>query len=332
MHDQPFVSVVIPNYNYAKTLPRCLEALQHQTYKHFEVIVIDDGSTDESVEIAKQYPCRLIQTRNNGVSAARNLGAAEAKGEIVFFLDSDVALFEDALANTVTAFEEDPTLGSVCGIYAKEALFRDSLFEEYRTLQGYYWRKSSEGYVTAGFFSLGAVRKSVFMELGGFDRRLNNSEDIEFGHRLNEKYRLLLTSKVMGYHDDEDEFRKLARKMHERARQRVPFYFHRKKPTKGFETPLRGIGMLFVGLSTLLLPLALVEASMLWGFLACVLVFLLTDAGQYLFVRKERGLLFTLYFIAMHWAITAVVFWGFVRGFFNFATSRQFRMKYKYGE
>ncbi|MCD1258460.1 glycosyltransferase family 2 protein [Paenibacillus athensensis] len=332
MERKPLVSVVIPNYNYAKTLPRCLDSLMQQTYQPLEIIVVDDGSTDNSVEIIQKYPCKLIRTQNKGVSSARNTGVAESAGEIVFFLDSDVALFEDAIANTVDAFRKDETLGSVCGIYAKEALFTDSLFEEYRTLQGYYWRKSSEGYVTAGFFSLGAVKKSVFIELGGFNENLNNSEDIEFGHRLNINYRLLLTSTVMGYHDDEHEFKRLARKMHERARQRVPFYFHRKKFTKGFETPLRGIGMMFVGLSSVALPLSLVHPLFFGLFLASLLIFLLTDFGQYTFVFKEKGPLFTMYFIVVHWLITAVVFWGFVRGLFEFATSKDFRLKYSYGE
>ena len=332
MEDLPLVSVVIPNYNYAKTLPKCLDALVEQSYPSIEIIMVDDGSTDNSVEIASRYPCKIIRTKNNGVSAARNTGVAHAKGDIIFFLDSDVALFKDAIENAVQEFQKDPSLGSVCGIYAKEALFNDSLVEEYRTLQGYYWRISSESYVTAGFFSLGAVKKSVFNELGGFYENLNNSEDIEFGHRLNQKYKLLLTRRVMGYHDDEHELRQLARKMHERARQRVPFYFHRKKFTKGFETPLRGIGMLFVGISTLLLPLSLFIPEALLLFLGCLVLFIATDLGQYTFVLKEKGLGFTLFFIAAHWIITSVCFWGFVRGFLEFFTNKKFRLKYKYGE
>lgn len=332
---KPLVTVIIPNYNYAKTLGKCLDALMVQTLDDFEVIVVDDGSTDQSVDIAGHYPCRIIRTANCGVSAARNTGAAHARGDILFFLDSDVALFPDALANTVKQFESDASLGSVCGIYAKEALFNDGLVEEYRTLQGYYWRMSSEGYVTAGFFSLGAVKKAVFDELGGFNERLTNSEDLELGHRLNEKYKLLLTSSVMGYHDDEHEFGRLARKMHERARQRVPFYVQRKRPTKGFETPLRGIGMLLAGCGSAIVPLAPVWALWpLWPlvFVVCAAGFVLSDAGQYRFVLKERGLLFTLFFTGVHWLITAVVFWGFVRGFAEFAFSRKFRLKYKYGE
>ncbi len=332
MNSNPLISVIIPNYNYARTLPKCFEALDKQTYTNFEVIVVDDGSTDESVSVIKKFPCELIETKNNGVSAARNLGASRAKGEIVFFLDSDMALYEDALAKTVEAFEQDPSVGCVCGMYAKEPLFKGSWVKEYRTLQNYYWRISSEGYVTAGFFSLGGVKKSIFHEVGGFNVRLNNSEDVELGNRLSERCNVLLTSKVMGYHDDENEFRTLARKMHKRAIQRIPFYFHRKKPMKGFETPMRAIGMMFVGLSTAILPLSVLNLNFLWAFFACVLAFVLTDAGQYRFVWKEKNPIFTLYFIGAHWAVNVVVFWGLVRGLLTFLFSKQFRLKYNYGE
>ncbi|HEX2925585.1 MAG TPA: glycosyltransferase family 2 protein [Ruminiclostridium sp.] len=325
------VTVIIPNYNYEKTLPKCFEALSRQTYKDFEIIFVDDGSTDNSVEIAKRYPCKIIKTaKNEGVSAARNLGAKNAVGEFLFFLDSDVALFDNAIENTIKEFKRDSTLGSVCGIYAKEPLFKGGLVKEYRTLQGHYWRISSVGYVTAGFFSLGAVKKSVFEELDGFKTNLNNSEDIEFGHRLNQKYRLLLTDKVVGYHDDEDKFKTLARKMHHRAVQRIPFYFHRKKLTKGFETPLRGLGMLAVGLSNLLIPLSFFSLYFLALFFCCVLGFILTDFGQYVFVCREKGFLFTLFFISAHWLITAIAFWGFVRGFISLIFSSKFRKKYMY--
>ncbi len=326
------VSIIIPNYNYEKTLPRCMEALMEQTYKNTEIIFVDDGSTDSSIEIAKKYPCRIIiAPSNKGVSAARNTGAKNSSGEIFFFLDSDVALFNNAIENTVREFKKDASLASVCGIYAKEPLFNDSIIEEYRNLQGHYWRKSSEGYVTAGFFSLGAVKRDAFYEMGGFNERLNNSEDIEFGHRINMKYKLLLTSGVVGYHDDEDKLLPLIKKMHERARQRVPFYFHRKKFSRGFETPLRGLGMLAVGASNIMLFTILFEPVAALLFAACIFIFVLSDFGQYKFVRKEKGLLFTCFFTCMHWLINSVVFWGFVRGLINIIFSREFRLKYVSG-
>lgn len=331
MNNKTLVSVIIPNYNYEKTLPKCFEALMNQTYKNFEIIFVDDGSTDNSIEIAKKYPCKIYKTpKNGGVAVARNLGVEYASGDILFFLDSDVALYKDALENTLKEFDKDPALGSVCGIYSKDPLFKGGLAKDYRTLQGHYWRITSVGYVTAGFFSLGAVKKSVFQELKGFNVNLSNTEEIEFGNRLNQKYRLLLTDKVVGCHDDEESLKTLARKIHIRAVQRIPFYLHRKKLTKGFETPQRGLGMLAVGLSTVAIPATILSLYFAALFLFCVIAFVLSDFGQYRFAFKEKGFFFTLVFIVFHWLITAAAFWGFVRGTLSMIFSSKFREKYSY--
>src|SRR5690554_6310538 len=88
------VSVVIPIYNVEAYLARCLESVAGQSYQEIEILCVNDGSTDASGEIARQFAlreprCRVIEQSNAGLSAARNTGVAEAKGRWVFFLDSD---------------------------------------------------------------------------------------------------------------------------------------------------------------------------------------------------------------------------------------------------
>lgn len=332
MKNNPLVSVIIPNYNYEKTIKACLDSVVRQTYKNIEIIFVDDGSTDRSIELASQYPCKiLVNPKNSGASVSRNNGADHSKGEILFFLDSDVALFKDAIENTVNAFLQDKSLGSVCGIYAKEPLYNDSIVEEYRILQGHYWRISSEGYVTPAFVSLGAIRRDVFYEIGKFNEKIAKAsvEDLEIGFLINQNYKLLLTSKVQGYHDDEYKLKVLCSKIFERARLRIPLYFKRKKMSKGFETPSRAIGMLFAGFSTLLLPLCFFHISFLLLGIASVLLFILFDLGQYVFVFKERGLGFLLFFIGAHWVVTVVSFYGLVKGVLDFCFSKKFRSTYK---
>jgi glycosyltransferase involved in cell wall biosynthesis len=332
MKNEPLVSIIIPNYNYEKTLPKCLEAVRNQTYKNWEIIFVDDGSTDKSVAIATRFGCKILQNPKNsgGPSAPRNHGIRNAHGEILFFLDSDVALYPDAIENTVAEFAKDGTLGSVCGIYAKTPLFRDSLVEEYRVLQGYYWRLSSVGYVTAGFFSLGAVKRQVIDEIGYFNENLSNTEEVEYGYRLNQKYRLLLTDKVMGEHDDEDSLRKLVKKIKERARQRIPFYFHSRKFMKGFETPQRGLAMVFAGLAFLSLPFSFCYWPVSVLFPGNFLLFMLCDWGQYKFVLKEKGFGFLWFFAGVHWIVTLAAFAGFVSGFWNYFLNPKFRQRYSY--
>jgi GT2 family glycosyltransferase len=102
----PKVSVVVASYNGAATLNECLSSLEALNYPNFEVIVIDDGSRDETADIAARSPFRCISIPNGGLSRARNLGIAEASGEIVAFLDSDAYADPDWLYFLVTALEE----------------------------------------------------------------------------------------------------------------------------------------------------------------------------------------------------------------------------------
>src|SRR5205814_683100 len=85
----PRISVIVCSYNGARTIRDCLEALERLTYSDYEVIVVDDGSTDTTAAIARRYDCRLIQTENRGLASARNTGLHAARGEIVAYIDDD---------------------------------------------------------------------------------------------------------------------------------------------------------------------------------------------------------------------------------------------------
>jgi glycosyltransferase involved in cell wall biosynthesis len=146
---RPSVTVVIPNYNYAKTLRACLESVFAQSHAPVEVIVVDDASTDRSREIAAAFPCTVLAIpTNRGVSAARNLGAARARGDVLFFLDSDTALAPDALANAVDLLLDDPETGCVHGVLDPEPLFDDGPVERYHALHAHFWRRRGAGVVS----------------------------------------------------------------------------------------------------------------------------------------------------------------------------------------
>lgn len=104
--DWPRVSVVVASYNGGRTLDDCLSSLGNLTYPDYEVIVIDDGSTDNTSEIVARHDVRSIRTENHGLSSARNLGIESATGEIVAFIDSDACADPDWLFFMVTALRE----------------------------------------------------------------------------------------------------------------------------------------------------------------------------------------------------------------------------------
>lgn len=109
-HPSPLISVIIPVYNVEAYLAQCLESVAAQSYKQVEILCVIDGATDASREIAWQFAgneprCRIIEQPNLGLSAARNTGVAEAKGEWIFFLDSDDWLADNALQTLISASE-----------------------------------------------------------------------------------------------------------------------------------------------------------------------------------------------------------------------------------
>ncbi|MFD0077741.1 glycosyltransferase [Streptomyces sp. NPDC127166] len=114
---RPSVSVIIPDYDYEKTLRACLASVFAQTHAPLDVIVVDDAGTDRSRDISREFGVVLIaNSRNRGVSAARNTGAAAARGEVLFFLDSGTALHPEALAHAADLLRDDPGLGCVHGV------------------------------------------------------------------------------------------------------------------------------------------------------------------------------------------------------------------------
>jgi glycosyltransferase involved in cell wall biosynthesis len=110
--NRPFVSVIIPTFNRAHTLQRCISSVLQQSYKNFELIIVNDGSTDETEEVLKAYSEQIIllQTENRGVSAARNYGIENAQGDWIAFLDSDDEWLEHKLIRQIEYLNENLNL------------------------------------------------------------------------------------------------------------------------------------------------------------------------------------------------------------------------------
>ncbi len=111
---QPLVSVIVPVYNCATDLPRCIESIRRQTYERLELLLVNDGSSDTSLQLCRMYEgvdrrIRVIDKANGGVSSARNAGLALATGELIQFVDSDDYLIPEATALLVERMLEEKT-------------------------------------------------------------------------------------------------------------------------------------------------------------------------------------------------------------------------------
>lgn len=184
----PTVSVIIPAYNAARYLPETLASALGQTLSDIEVIVVDDGSKDNTAQVAQSFPAvRCVHQQNAGVSAARNTGAAHARGEFLAFLDSDDLWHPDKLRQQVEALRQhpdsvfsrteavsDPARQAEIQHGQREAGAPHELIPDFHT-------SFLVPYLTT---STVMVRRSAFEAAGGFDTRLRIAEDVDFYLRV----------------------------------------------------------------------------------------------------------------------------------------------------
>jgi glycosyltransferase involved in cell wall biosynthesis len=192
---EPTITVIIPVYNAASMLRSCLEHLRRSTYPA-ECIVADDGSTDSSTEVARQFGATVVHTpRRSGPARARNLGAKAAKGDILFFLDSDVCVHPDTIERVAARFT-DPQLDAVIGCYDEAPDCKD-FFSQYRNLMHCFVHQNGRAEASTFWSGCGAIRRSVFEEHGGFDESYKRPaiEDIELGYRLARQGRKMVLDK-----------------------------------------------------------------------------------------------------------------------------------------
>jgi len=178
------LSVYIPCYNAASYLERSLSGLLNQTHPPDEILVIDDGSTDNTVEIASKFPARVIRhAQNKGLAAARNTAFRAAKNEMVASLDADCVAAPDWLARMVTHLD-DPDVVGVGG----------RLVEGVQVSVADRWRRAhmpqewGDSYVRNPKFLFGCnnlFRRSTVLNVGGYDESMRtNGEDCDLSRRL----------------------------------------------------------------------------------------------------------------------------------------------------
>jgi glycosyltransferase involved in cell wall biosynthesis len=179
------ISVVIPTHNRISTLPRALDSVLAQTMQAHEVIVVDDGSEDDTATlIAREYSeCRYFYQPNQGVSSARNLGIASAKGEWIALLDSDDAWLADKLALQAAALAERPGL-RIC--HTEEIWIRNGIrvnaMRKHRKTGGRIFQQCLPLCVISP--SSVVLHQSLFQEYGDFDTGLPACEDYDLWLRL----------------------------------------------------------------------------------------------------------------------------------------------------
>ena len=167
--EQPLVSIVIPVYNAAPDLARCIESVRKQTYRNIEVFLVNDGSKDASSPICHMYEridprVHVIDKENAGVSAARNTGIAAAQGKYIQFVDSDDYLAPDATRLLVEKAEQNTADLVIAPYYRVEThkpLFSKNEEDSYQTIEQY-------GFLDAGFYDKTTFARGLMKEPASF--------------------------------------------------------------------------------------------------------------------------------------------------------------------
>lgn len=182
------ISIIMPVYNgigfVEKSLPPLFSMLKNNEV--IELIVIDDGSKDESMTIAKEFGARVLESGGRkGPAAARNIAAEQAMGDIVWFVDADVVVRSDAVIELKKAFDKEEVV-AVFGSYDDTPPAQNFL-SQYKNMIHHYYHQQASRNASTFWSGCGAVRRKEFLELGGFDVeqfKHPSVEDIELGYRL----------------------------------------------------------------------------------------------------------------------------------------------------
>lgn len=197
-------SVVIPLYNKANHIENTIKSVLDQTFTDYEIIIINDGSTDNSEVLALEFNDKRIQVynqENQGVSTARNLGVEKSKGKLIAFLDADDYWFPDHLQELAHLYHDFPDCGIYCSLHKIRTSKNHFQIPVYNGID-----KSFRGIVTNYFFSNRpfritwtsslAIPKEIVEQSGGFTPEVTNGQDLELWTKIGIKYPVAITNKT----------------------------------------------------------------------------------------------------------------------------------------
>jgi glycosyltransferase involved in cell wall biosynthesis len=181
------ISVIVPVYNGGESFRQCLKSLKALNPPPLELIVVADGDTDGSWQLAEDFGAQVIRltTSSGGPARPRNIGALQAKGDYLFFVDADVCVSSDTVGQVGGTLHSNPGLTALMGSY-DDAPAAPNFLSQYKNLFHHYVHQLAQKEASTFWGACGAIRREIFLEMGGFDEtyRRPSIEDIELGYRL----------------------------------------------------------------------------------------------------------------------------------------------------
>jgi len=326
------ISIIIPVYNSSLTLKECLEAIFNSNFKNFEVIVISDNSTDNSVGIAKQYQCKIIElSENKGPAFARNEGAKISEGDILLFVDSDVIIKKDALNYLSEKFLQNE-IDAIQGIYSHEPTYKSIVTQYQMSYNCYYIWPENKKYASTLSTCCLAIRKKIFLNLKGFNVNFKrpSAEDEEFGYFLIDKgYKILILRELNVEHRVNYNLKHFIKKkfygyidvMKEYLRNKT--YVKKIKQTN-YAKVLAGIVILGLIILTAIGTIIFLNKTILYIFLTLNIAFLLLHTGFMRFVGCTKGLTKAFGVVAVCYIDTFLMLVGLLYGSLSYFFGKKY--------
>jgi glycosyltransferase involved in cell wall biosynthesis len=299
----PKISIIIPNYNDAQTLSSCLKAALNSDYPNFEIIVVDDKSTDNSIEIIKKFNVKLlVHEKNLRQGAARNTGAKQADGEILFFTDGDVCIKKDTLTKIANMLLQKKDIAAVVGLPDKICVYKNLTSKHFNRRIHFNYLKLPD-YINVLYGTISAVKKEAFKKIGGFNEHITGVEDNEIGYRLaNAGYKIYHSKDISVIHRKKIGFIKILKNDFNRTVDRMKLLLGSRqmknviKEKRFITSPMYQLLSPFVSslfFASLLLGIIFYKPLIILSVLALLLFFLL-NLGYLFFNFNEDGLFFSI--------------------------------------
>lgn len=321
------ISVIVPAYNSQRFIDKCIEALLNQTIKpeNYEVIIVDDGSTDGTGDIVKGYPVNYIRQNNSGPATARNKGAKKAKGDIILFTDSDCVAETNWIEEMAKPFE-DTEVVAVKGAYRTNQNSIVAMFVQLEFGERFEMLKKVESIDMVDTYSAG-YRKRTFLQLSGFDVSfpVANNEDTELSYRMSKLgFRMVFNPNAVVYHlNHPDSIKKYARLKFWRGYWRMAVY--RKFPgkiVKDTYTPQTlKLQILFLYSSLMMLLFMWLLPELTHLFFLSIVVFVLLTLPLTTFALKRNtivGILTPFFLFVRAASLGAGIIYGILSNFKKF--------------
>ncbi|MBI5675306.1 MAG: glycosyltransferase family 2 protein [Nitrospirae bacterium] len=320
------ISIVIPTYNASRFIPDLLSSIFKQAVEDMEVIIVDDRSTDNTVELVKKHPVRLIEMEKNGGPAkARNKGVREAKGDIIFFLDSDVVVLDGTVRAVEEYFQNNPSAKCVIGICDTKSLNK-GFVPHYMAMFEYIHLIGTPGNTVSVFAPrCGAVKRDFFLEIGGYNESYKGAdvEDFELARRVNRTDPIILNEKMLVRHQFAN-FKQAVRNYFKRTVMWVHLFFKEKKlDNAGPTAPSNGIAALCAFASFVLLCFMPFAPFIKNAVILLLIIFFIANLKWWNFMRKEAGLLFAVRALFLNYFLGIVIMYAAMYGALSYPFSKK---------